>query len=787
MRRKILFIILILAATLFHAHSQRLAFDGTGRLIKISKDSLITFDEKSLSKIDSTIKNTASEIFVKKIDEALKIIQSNLYKKTLHQFFLWLWDGPNDSVDIVNYLQELRLLLSSRQMPASYSKMAEPFMKAASRHLLIDTLTVFRAVVNKQTKKLELVKIDPFNLTLIDYYNATLLGLTDSIKLLTNEFDNYISYLQTNLDTIKSLLRTLRENLQFDITMYQTTKKFRTALYQGNSTLSHLKKEFSKPWFKQWFWFRGGEIRLNPFNFTSEEFIRRNPMFDVDKVNLFNLYINSLLNRQIRYDSVGHIEEFINKLRLKNTGEMLFSLQNRNDSLRRVNEEELSKLLTSEQVLNKVEIPVKDDFASVSAVKEIDLGTDLKFLSKPIHVNEAKTIVIHNVADASKPGLVQTEKAITDRSAFQDGLDTVVSQLGEIAQVVEAYTPFSGILDFFLPQIPVPNNQILQDATINGAVDSTKIRPNDKLLHVGFVTIRYGEDTKFNSLKSAVGAALNRSDLLDRSLYWSTFEKLVDKDLSVLESDTSSLHKFARTLDEYIATLQRSQIDSLIKDSILIAGLKDIFNYSTFPIQDPLKPRKTPSPVFRTQILKTDPASKAVEKNVIVYTTNKSDTIDILKFSYNVGKGHRFSLGGGIAYTFTPYSQSVASENNGSIAITNNVRQYQLVVSLHTYLGKKGLFNQDNSFWGKNKERLFAFVGVGIPRPLENVYLGLGKDLWPGLKLTVGLHLARHNYYKIQNDEIIEEKLNYKLAGPFAALSFDPTSFLNLLNVFKKQ
>src|SRR5690606_5595099 len=137
-------------------------------------------------------------------------------------------------------------------------------------------------------------------------------------------------------------------------------------------------------------------------------------------------------------------------------------------------------------------------------------------------------------------------------------------------------------------------------------------------------------------------------------------------------------------------------------------------------------------------------------------------------FSYNVGKGHRFSLGGGIAYTFIPYSQSVASENNGSIAITNNVRQYQLVVSLHTYLGKKGLFNQDNSFWGKNKERLFAFVGVGIPRPLENVYLGLGKDLWPGLKLTVGLHLARHNYYKIQNDEIIEEKLNYKLAGPFA-------------------
>ncbi len=120
----------------------------------------------------------------------------------------------------------------------------------------------------------------------------------------------------------------------------------------------------------------------------------------------------------------------------------------------------------------------------------------------------------------------------------------------------------------------------------------------------------------------------------------------------------------------------------------------------------------------------------SVEKKVAIYSFKAKDTVQIAELKFKTDAYHRFQLSAGLAYTTSLFVQSSAKEENGQITISNNAQQFRLILGVHVYLGK-GLFVHDNSFPGRFTERISAFAGVGIPKPLENVYLGFGYDVTP--------------------------------------------------------
>jgi hypothetical protein len=133
------------------------------------------------------------------------------------------------------------------------------------------------------------------------------------------------------------------------------------------------------------------------------------------------------------------------------------------------------------------------------------------------------------------------------------------------------------------------------------------------------------------------------------------------------------------------------------------------------------------------------------------------------------------------------YDAKTASVINNQVTVKDNSNQVRVIVGLHIYPFK--LFKQDDSFLGIKSgrwlHRFFAYTGVGIPDPLKNYYFGVGADLIPGFKLTVGEHLFRNYKYNINNNQIVEQHSALKIAGAFIGFSIEPSTFVKAIGIIK--
>ena len=439
-------------------------------------------------------------------------------------------------------------------------------------------------------------------------------------------------------------------------------------------------------------------------------------------------------------------------------------------------------------------------FASFSALPEIKFQFEDTILTSPIHTWEKKTIVLHNIpSGVARADLLETDKPIADKSGFQQDLDMVISQLGQLAVLVSQYAPIAtgfnlaglssapiNIIDYVeMEKAPYSTSEVGEEFKKSKTIPCSKLT-----LDLGAILIKYCD--KSFTIKKKLIDALIENNAFDSAIFKNNFSNLNDKD-STLEflrtnkpKGVELREKYKQQLDSYLQDIFKEQGRLLQGDSVLLNGFLDIYQHSTLPETKPLDRNEPSGPVYYSKILTTKPSEDAIEKNVAIYTLSK-DTLVIDKFKYKVGKSYRFSLGAGIGYTLNNYDQSIATQSNGSISVTNNTQLYQVILGMHVYLGK-GLYMQDNGFFRHFwRERLAAFVGVGLPNPLENIYLGLSADAVPGLKINAGLHITRNNRYTIQNDRITEESLRYKIGGPYVGITIDPNSLLNLFYVFKKK
>ncbi len=757
--------------------AQTVIFDASGKLKQIStpNNTLIDFDINRLANTNKEIKKKARDVLVQKIDESIKILRSNTYKHSIHQLFMVLWG--NDTTRILNYLTSVREALIKQDIRLLSGTLAHA-IAGPIKDNLFDLSSVFKTDFDPhQPTQISLKKTNPFNSFVVDYYNNTIdlipPGLTLETKL--KETD----YLLSLLSRVSALLEEGRKLDKFDSGYFSRISSFNQ---NPDVELLNIIKKLNNDWFKEWFWFRGGSITLNPLDFTTAEFIASHPDYDLVKAGLFNEYIDTILSRQLRYDTAGRYKDFIEKLKLKGGGADLFSFRDKNDSLEELNKEKRDALLITKKVLNKVVIPASGDFFNYSAVTDITYKNDEEDLKKALHTNEKKVIALHNIIQGRTAGLVETNKASDDNSTFQQGFDTVASQLGSLAAIVAKFSPYASILDFFSPPVPYRRSTVPFNLAVPQREGVARVRMMTLDLGPDLLTLTYdpSDATTFKArLIQLLPAAYRDNDLLN--VIFPDEEDIPLRAITTPAQKNALQEKFQR----YLTELMTSQINSLQSDSLLITQLIQVYNQSTLPETDKLEPATDDTPLYYTKLLETQTSDDAVEKSVEIYTQKNKDTTQVAKFSYKVGKNYPFKLGAGVAYTLNSYDQSTVRQENGQLNIVNNVRQYRLIVGAHFYFGK-GLFNQDNSPW-KWTERNSLFVGVGIPDPLGNLYLAFSHDIVPGLKISFGAHVAKSNKYFIQNNTIIEEKLRYKVAGPFVAITLDPTSVLNVLNIFKKQ
>lgn len=737
--------------------AQDIKFDSTGKLLSFTKSSshqISTAELTGLNEISERIRTRSRELLGEKVEEALRILKSNRYKQSLHKLYLFIFE--EDSAALVSHLEGLRAMLSSGRNSSLDSAIAGPFNNAFNNHLS-DAAAVFHWEPSSDKRAGLLWKRNPLASFTVDYYNETLKNtkLTE-VHLNKEDLIEATYYLVGQLITADTLLKRYRRHANsnvFNKHFYDSLTQFHTQLVHQNSRFSALRKMFRQRWFKDWFWFRGGEIRINPLDISVRDSLNKRPSLDI-----------------------------FNALAPSETSNKEFYLEDRLDSLNNFFRNNETTYFTSRQLINEVSVPNSGTYFNFSASGKIKFQNNEAKLTEPTYTTDKKILAVHNIPKERRLGIVEERKLDADRSEFQQGLDGVVTNLGLLAGVYAKLTPYGSILDFFLPSVSYKNNVIKPSIQKSGPgfVGTPKSIVVIKIYDSPKLSISGERDEEFvEKLKKRLRA-----------------EKLYDEEsFNVFENLSLTMEEAANQIDElqaplkiYLQRLMEKAGDQVNLDRFYLNGFLTIYNESSTPLLKEIRPLQDKNTSFYSEISETTPVDSAVVNNVKLYTVNaktNADTVVLSRFKYKIGKNKKFTLSAGIAYTLNSYNQSVAREEGGTIKISNNNTQYKLVAGINYYLGK-GLYSHNNSFWGKNSERTYVFVGVGIPRPLENLYIGLGRDLFPGLKLTAGMHIAKNNQYFIQNNEIVEERLNYQLAGPFLSLKVDPTSLLSVFEIFKK-
>jgi len=153
----------------------------------------------------------------------------------------------------------------------------------------------------------------------------------------------------------------------------------------------------------------------------------------------------------------------------------------------------------------------------------------------------------------------------------------------------------------------------------------------------------------------------------------------------------------------------------------------------------------------------------------------------------NVGKFRYWQTAAGIAYSPNAGFINSVDTSGGGLVITRDEDRFRLIGGFRLY--PFGLYNQRNPV-GLFREmrwihRLSILGAIGVPKPFQNLYLGAGFDIVPGLNLTVGAHFQQQNNYEIVANQVKSRTVSYKPLT-FYSVTIDPGLLVNVVkSLFK--
>jgi hypothetical protein len=584
------------------------------------------------------------------------------------------------------------------------------------------------------------------------------------------------------------------------------TEKERFAQTQNGNIASNNVRQLlnSHLFFKQWLWFTGGFPYINPLPATTPD-----RLYPGTEPN--TLLTNALKEKQDLLQQSSVLNEFkttgytVNRVLLPITKGNNYLLHHDYLKNYKDNKNSLSHSLTNKESITIL----THNLPAALQVKAISADSTIRNKSDPeIALGEGITSLAKFITDLSPAAGIWT--SIISK-VFNKQLPTIPSATIAVPNI-EALTKkqkttfFSDITNKALAnEFSISDSSIMPLSRTFMSVEKEEKAKIEKIrVGVTEVPITYEvEKDKQGILMAYLKKAMNANceDSCDKKAKVFITAFLAETDCYTLDyTDTKTLKTDATILIERFVCYIKSMLKckeqaerTLFALRKLVSSLKPYINilYRSFPPVD-LTATIDPTPQRRSVISNLDIASSEVKtaKQVIITllenkTTDPADKAGtpVAKTKFKVGKLQYFSLSAGLAFTAAPYTVATVSKTTG-LPEVNRGERFKLLAALHYY--PWGLFSLDNRLAHNHLHRVSVFVGLGIPKPLENYYGGLGYDLVPGIKLLVGYHLYKQTKFTVLNNQIIDKIAAPKGAGAFIGLNFSPEIVTNLINIFKK-
>ena len=282
------------------------------------------------------------------------------------------------------------------------------------------------------------------------------------------------------------------------------------------------------------------------------------------------------------------------------------------------------------------------------------------------------------------------------------------------------------------------------------------------------------------------------------------FTKWLSTQLGQLKLDQVSnptierLEEFVSSFD-FIANLYGFGFDSLSMDTCFENTFdnpifKDIINISRDYVlykrniiySDKILIQSTISPDFRTvseQIIYNFQAPFTDSISILKIKDNKESKV--AETHFNVGKLVFAQVSLGFALTSRPVTITNIDTSSNGFLVSESDNSAKAIVGIKLYPWQH--YSRDRWLVPKYPlHRINVFGGFELLHPEQNIYLGLGYDIVPGLNVSFGKNYYLQTKYRVENNTITGTSRYYESKGIYYGLSLNPIIFIEFVKLFFK-
>lgn len=584
-------------------------------------------------------------------------------------------------------------------------------------------------IVGADDLSIQVFKIDPVKNFIIDFYNQQLNYFDHAQWIISNEskdtseirLKEYLTSINRRTIPDTNICK-VRDTLRNYKNTWEASLKYRFATSQQNNL---------KKWLFGFAWFNNGQLQTNPFTFTNDQFYQPAATKPEPKPSKEYTIAEKLIDSIIKIKRKPDTKSYADLILAISKKDSLLASVKKNDpeaANQKAVEDNSKRLTAMQQVgiyLNNVKAPVFTGTAKFDTIRMRNYyyGKDpIKTDFKYLYPeNEKMLFPVHNVPGVNNIAIEDKIEIYAEQPQF---VKDGITFIDSAASLFNLLSPFGPAISKF--------NQIFKKVKVSATDNSKTESANPEI-----------------SEKKR-----------ERNLCKSQVDQIIDSINQVLKV--------------------RAFIDSLAKASqIPPLALNKEFSIT---------------PEARTVIASpevADAPNKHVYKlTAVVDTTSPKKALMVIDSSYyKVGKLRLIEFGAGIAYSLSPVRITNIDTSGGKFDITNDEDKIRLVLGLKFHFKK--------IFWGDNRfvlektkrhnmlDRLYGFIGVSVPKPLNNFYTGVGIDLIPGLSITTGAHWYQNKKYTISNNQITGQSLQYQ-PSLYVGITTDPTLLAALLKTIIK-
>lgn len=492
----------------------------------------------------------------------------------------------------------------------------------------------------------------------------------------------------------------------------------------------------------------------------------------------------------------------------------------------------LKRFFITKRVVNKVTMPMTTDgnkylFYQYDANNKYN--TDRKFNKKAINDKTNIAILVHNLPKNASIAIANSDADLKDRSLVSGQLDDALNLFsGALTDVGAKSSSISLLLNLLNPAqlgakahdaiVSVPSNNKVAGMEALGLISLQLAEIQDSSAKESFKEVLKGGaevevEVDFVLVNGNKIALIKNQDADKRSLLNASLSlphntgckgKCVGIPTLVIDSFLSrdnciplnyeqskikvSVDRLQERFDCFLAKVKScndviGKLGERLKYKMEgYLPYLQITNRSLPPVTT--TEQTDESEIYHTAVfypeLPDAPKTRTYTLSEITKTGDKETTITVVKQTVKVASLHYFDISAGIAFTTSGYTIG----QKGSNGLPERVpgEQFKVIAGLHIY--PFGIFKLDNAIPGPFKQRSSLFLGISIPKALDNYYVGYSYDWVPGIKTIIGVHFYKETRFKVFNNQITDQASGLKAAGLFTSVNIEPSTFIKALGLF---